>query len=174
MKDRTRSYLDSLSLSLSLSLRNSANFDLCLGCLLERERERLTKMQLGHIIGWLRCCLCHWESSISIPRLGMYYCLDRLYMLWVVFNISPKCLPCYTEWMECMSHRKWRETKQQPSMLHCPAVPGCCLVSFEFLCDIPFIHFVTLLQEISAHWNYVPWPRGTRQGGATPLRSIFN
>ena len=41
-----------------------------------------------------------------------------------------------TEWMECMSHRKRRETKQQPSMLLGPAVPGCCLVSFHFLCDI--------------------------------------
>ena len=32
-----------------------------------------------------------------------------------------------------MSHRKWRETKQQPSLLPCPAVPGCCFVSFNFL-----------------------------------------
>ena len=40
------------------------------------------------------------------------------------------------EWMESMSHRKRRETKQQPNMLPCPSVPGCCLVSFHFLCDI--------------------------------------
>ena len=32
-----------------------------------------------------------------------------------------------------MVHRKWKETKQQPSMLPGPAVPGCCLVSFYFL-----------------------------------------
>ena len=32
-----------------------------------------------------------------------------------------------------MPHRKWRETKQQPSMLPGPAVPGCCLISFHFL-----------------------------------------
>ena len=32
-----------------------------------------------------------------------------------------------------MAHRKWRETKQQPSMLPGPAVPDCCLVSFYFL-----------------------------------------
>ena len=44
--------------------------------------------------------------------------------------------------MECMSHRKLRETKQQPSMLPCPAVSGCCLVSFCFLCDIHSIHSV--------------------------------
>ena len=38
--------------------------------------------------------------------------------------------------MEWMLHRKRRETKQQPSMFPGLAVPGCCLVSFCFLCDI--------------------------------------
>ena len=32
-----------------------------------------------------------------------------------------------------LAHRKWKETKQQPSMVSGPAVPGCCLVSFHFL-----------------------------------------
>ena len=32
-----------------------------------------------------------------------------------------------------MTHRKWKEFKQQPSMLPGSAVPGCCLVSFYFL-----------------------------------------
>ena len=32
-----------------------------------------------------------------------------------------------------MAHRKSKETKQQPSMLSGPAVPGCSLVSFHFL-----------------------------------------
>ena len=41
-----------------------------------------------------------------------------------------------------MSHRKQRENKQHPSMLSGPAVPGCCLVSFCFLCDIHSIHSV--------------------------------
>ena len=35
-----------------------------------------------------------------------------------------------------MAHRKWKETKQQPSMLPGPAVPGSCLVSFHILWDI--------------------------------------
>ena len=35
--------------------------------------------------------------------------------------------------MGWMAHRKRKETKQQPSMLPGPAVPGCCLVSFHFL-----------------------------------------
>ena len=32
-----------------------------------------------------------------------------------------------------MVHRKWKESKQQPSMLPGPAVPGCSLVSFHIL-----------------------------------------
>ena len=32
-----------------------------------------------------------------------------------------------------MADRKWKETKQQPSRLPGPAVPGCSLVSFHFL-----------------------------------------
>ena len=41
-----------------------------------------------------------------------------------------------------MSHRKWRETKQHPSMLPGQAGPDICLVSFCFLCDIHSIHSV--------------------------------
>ena len=32
-----------------------------------------------------------------------------------------------------MAYRKWKESKQQPSMLPDPAVPGCCLLSFHIL-----------------------------------------
>ena len=32
-----------------------------------------------------------------------------------------------------IAHRKWIETKQQPSMLLGPAVPGSCVVSFHIL-----------------------------------------
>ena len=35
-----------------------------------------------------------------------------------------------------MAHRKWRETKQQPSLLPGLAVLGCCLVSIHFLLAI--------------------------------------
>ena len=35
-----------------------------------------------------------------------------------------------------MAHRKWEETKQLPSMLTGPAVPGSCLVSIHFLLAI--------------------------------------
>ena len=32
-----------------------------------------------------------------------------------------------------MAHRKWKEMKQQPSLLPGPAVPGCCLIYLHFL-----------------------------------------
>ena len=35
--------------------------------------------------------------------------------------------------MGWMSHRKWKEIKQQPSMLPGPALSGCCLISLHFL-----------------------------------------
>ena len=34
-----------------------------------------------------------------------------------------------------MSHRKWRETKQQPSRARSGHQISCCLVSLHFLCD---------------------------------------
>ena len=40
-------------------------------------------------------------------------------------------VPC-SGWQR-MANRKWKETKQLPSMLPGPAVPGCCLVSLYFL-----------------------------------------
>ena len=35
--------------------------------------------------------------------------------------------------VDSLLRRQWEKIKQQPSMLPCPAVPGCCLVSFHFL-----------------------------------------
>ena len=62
-----------------------------------------------------------------------------------------------TEWMECMSHRKLRETKQQPSMLPGPAVPGWCLVTFYFLCDNYSIHSVVGLVLTSWTRSFFPY-----------------
>ena len=39
----------------------------------------------------------------------------------------------YTACGHKMAQRKWKETKQHPSLLPGPAVPGCSLVSFHFL-----------------------------------------
>ena len=61
--------------------------------------------------------------------------------------------------MEWMWHRKWRETKQNPSMFPGPAVPGCCLVSFCFLCDIHSIHSVQFAAHVTS--NRIAWT-GTR------------
>ena len=63
----------------------------------------------------------------------------------------------HTECMECMSHRKRRETKQQPSMLPGPAMPGCCLVSFHFLSDIHSIHSVHFAALVIALGQALEW-----------------
>ena len=42
----------------------------------------------------------------------------------------------YTACRHRMAHRKWKETKQLPSLLPGPAVPGCSLISFLFLWTI--------------------------------------
>ena len=47
-----------------------------------------------------------------------------------------------TAWPNGMSHRKWRETKQQLMWLPDLALLGYCLASLPFLCDIPFGHAV--------------------------------
>ena len=48
---------------------------------------------------------------------------------------SPIALDC-TGRPDRMSHRKWRETKQQPSRARSGHQLRCCLVSLHFLCDI--------------------------------------
>ena len=53
--------------------------------------------------------------------------------------------------MGWISHRKWKETKQQPNMLPGPAVLGCCLVSFHFLWAI---HPIRPVYPI---WHYIRW-----------------
>ena len=46
-----------------------------------------------------------------------------------------------------MAHRKWKEIKQQPSMLPGPDVPVCCLVYFHFMRAIYPIHPVELVED---------------------------
>ena len=58
-------------------------------------------------------------------------------------------------WPNGMSHRKWRETKQQLIRLPDLALLDCCLVSLHFLCDIPFGHAVVLLRYKRV-FNYTP------------------
>ena len=68
---------------------------------------------------------------------------------------------CIQSGWSVMSHMKWRETKQQPSMLPCPAVPGCCLVSFLFLCDI---HSVDMDHMDRGRWTWTQY-RDSLKGG---------
>ena len=75
-----------------------------------------------------------------------------------VFQMSQIPFYYYREWMEWMSHRKRKETKQQSDKVWPGNKLGCCLVSFHFLCDIHFVHSV----EWSPCDNYRPvtifWP----------------
>ena len=57
-----------------------------------------------------------------------------------------------TECMEWMSHRKWKETKQQPGTAGPGDILLCCLVSLFFLCDIHSIHSV---QRTIWNWSLV-------------------
>ena len=46
--------------------------------------------------------------------------------------------------------RKWKESKQHPSMLPGPGVPGCCLISFHFLWAIHPIRPVVQSSQLTA------------------------
>ena len=53
-----------------------------------------------------------------------------------------------------MAHRKWKEFKQQPSMLPGSAVPGSCLVSFYFLWAILSTSTVHTVLRFR-FWNHI-------------------
>ena len=59
-----------------------------------------------------------------------FFMVHPIILTYEVPNQAPK-IP--TGQMGWMAHRKWKESKQQPSMLPGPAVRGCCLISFHFL-----------------------------------------
>ena len=72
--------------------------------------------------------------------------------LWIFKTLTNRnyCTACGHR----MAHRKWKETKRQPSLLPGPAVPGCCLVTFHFLWAIhiaagPLDGFTILLSFLS-------------------------
>ena len=49
-----------------------------------------------------------------------------------------------TDWMDWMSHRKQKETKQQPGTAGPGNILGCFLVSLRFPCSIHSIHSVLM------------------------------
>ena len=64
------------------------------------------------------------------------------------FNTSVKMW-----WTVCghrMVHKKWKETKQLPSILPGPAVPGCYLVSFHILWAM--MSTSTVFSSKKVHW----------------------
>ena len=75
-----------------------------------------------------------------------------------------------TERLHRMWQRKWRETKHQPSMFPGQAVPGCCLVSFHFLCYILWSHSVpyhvswSMLGQCVPHSQQEFWYHSDKRG----------
>ena len=66
-------------------------------------------------------------------------------------------MPLQSGWsgIQWMSHRKQKDTKQQPGTAGPGNIFGCCLVSLRFLCDIHCIHYI---QEIHFTNILVPIP----------------
>ena len=69
--------------------------------------------------------------------------------------------------MGWMAHRKWKESKLQPSMLPGPAVPGSCLASFHFRWAIHPIRPV-----LFALWDYPIHVRRRKPNGMEFIESI--
>ena len=71
----------------------------------------------------------------------LWFNVERYINAWVITRErdhykAKEAVSIHTEWMEWMSHRMRKETKQQSGMLPGPAVPGCCSVSFHILLAI--------------------------------------
>ena len=60
-----------------------------------------------------------------------------------------------TVWGRRMAHRKWKETKQQPGTAEPHNMLGCCLVSFNILWAILWLHPVDLDICVLGLMNYV-------------------
>ena len=86
-------------------------------------------------------CLC-WLSGNLLPL--MLFCPDDFSLLLLARMTSFFPFP-FTEWMERMSHRKWKETKQLPGTPQQGNIIDCCLVYLRFLWYIHSIHSVVPL-----------------------------
>ena len=83
-------------------------------------------------------CICGWDSETGLKGYCFHMvtnltniCFIALLRFQVLYSLLSN-----TACGHRIAHRKWKETKQQPSMLPGPAVPGCSLVSFHFLLAI--------------------------------------
>ena len=121
----------------------------------ERRRHVASRECFDADTFWRRGCSHHQRRSFhlwvfvflcSMVETSLYS-TNRIYGHWIygqmgyIVNtpvVSSRLLPgAATKWKWT-----WKETKQQPSMLPSPAVPGCCLVSFHILWAILWPHTV--------------------------------
>ena len=61
----------------------------------------------------------------GLPPLSLLLLVRQVVVPEIGFMDS-KSRKTFTVRVDSLPHRKWKETKQQPSMLPDPAVPGCC------------------------------------------------
>ena len=79
-------------------------------------------------------------------------------------------------WLDGMSHRNWRETKQQLSRARSGHLISCCLVSLHFLCDIlssrPVLYIYTGFEPKVHLMPFHPFP--PRPPSTRSMRSHIN
>ena len=82
----------------------------------------------------------HWLQHIFL----LAFCIRTMRIITWSMNYAEKnvlrCSWVTTEWMEWMSHRKQKETKQHPGTAGPGNILGCCLVYLRFLYDIHSIY----------------------------------
>ena len=93
----------------------------------------VTARKATRVTGSWREWICYtvpcWIVSSRLRELALWSRGARTLDHATYITLARDCTVCGHR----MAHRKWKELKQQPSLLPGPAVPGCCLVSFHIL-----------------------------------------
>ena len=95
---------------------------------------------------WL-CPLVHQGSNRQNLHLGIWGNPQLIYTWNIQYVICPN-----TEWMECIFHRKRKETKQQPGTAGPGSILGCCLVSVCFLGILHSVLYI-FIQPKTSHFR---------------------
>ena len=116
-----------------------------------------------------RIDLCDWISDF--PTLVSYSGWDRRFMT-RIYSCWYSCLMekryC-TGWLDRMSHRKWKEIKQQLIWWPDLGLLGCCLVSLRFLSNILSSRVIRLFSlSVNNYWTSV-----LRESTPRPPRERF-
>ena len=126
-------------------MRSQSNLQQIAGALITPQ-DHLKEMFKGIPPGFVsKLLLIHWHTRTQNSPI-----------IYSILYVGRATLGLGTEWMEWMSHRKRKETKQQPGTAGPGNILGCCLVSLRFLCDIHSIHHVLHLSKHICATKYLP------------------